>query len=258
MEAALFAPRMNRAAAVRSAREKAICTTTSGWRGMNFQRRRTTSSPACCFRSPTKLPRESFRAGPNANASVPSKQNPNVAARIEGFGPLSHTTSSGINFSNEPTKRSDDHSPRTSPPTPPRRASTKPSVRSWRTMRERLPPSARRMAISFRRAVPRANSMFAKFRHATNNTTMAMPSKSGTICVASLSFAGPVSTDVRETGVVTNVWFFCSTGNALFKFAAKPLSEGATVGGGTPGFNRPTIISCCPARSPNTVFFSES
>ena len=37
--AALPAPRMNRAAAVRSASEKAICTTTSGLRGRNFQRR---------------------------------------------------------------------------------------------------------------------------------------------------------------------------------------------------------------------------
>ena len=40
--------------------------------------------------------REIFSAGPSAKASVPNKQNPNVAARIAGFGPLNQTISSGI------------------------------------------------------------------------------------------------------------------------------------------------------------------
>ena len=63
---------MKSAAAVTSASEKAICTTTSGLRGRNFQRGRLTSSPACCFKSPMTAARESFSAGPSAKQSVPS------------------------------------------------------------------------------------------------------------------------------------------------------------------------------------------
>ena len=146
--------------------------------------------PAACASHPPRralsgrLPaalRETFKAGPSANMSVPSKQNPNVAANIAGLGPLNHTISSGISLRIEPTSRSDDHSPRISPPTPPSTASAKPSVRSWRTIRQRLPPSARRIAISLRRAVPRASSMLARLRHATKSTTTAIPSSNGAI-----------------------------------------------------------------------------
>ena len=58
---------------------------------------------------------------------------------------------------------------------PPKSESTKPSVRSCLTIRPRLPPSARRIAISFRRAVPRASNMLARFKQATSKTTPAMP-----------------------------------------------------------------------------------
>jgi hypothetical protein len=169
---------MNKAAAVRSASEKAICATTSGLRGKNFQER-TTSSPACAFRSVTTAVREIFKAGPSANMSVPSKQNPNVAAKVVGFAPPDHTISNGISLRIEATNRPDDHTPRMSPPAPPSSARTRPSLRSWRTMRPRLPPSARRIAISFRRAVPRASSMFARLRQATRSTTTAIPSNNG-------------------------------------------------------------------------------
>src|SRR5437763_15358410 len=94
--AALFAPRMKSAAAVSSASENAICATTSGLRGKKRQRRRTTSSPACSFKSPMTELRESFRAGPSAKQIVPIRQKPNVTARTGKLGPPFQTTSSGI------------------------------------------------------------------------------------------------------------------------------------------------------------------
>ena len=196
---------MNKAAAVISASEKAICTTTSGWRGRNFQCRRTTSSPACSLRSVTSARREIFKAGPSANMSVPSRQNPNVAAKIAGLGPLNHTMSSGISLRMEATSKSDDQSPRTRPPAPPSNARTKPSVRSWRMIRQRLPPRARRIAISLRRAVARASSMLARLRHATSNTTTAIPSSNGAMTSIPLSAPGLLLTELRDTGAVMNV-----------------------------------------------------
>src|SRR5438045_3204625 len=114
-EAALPAPRMNRAAAVSRASEKAICATTSGLRGRNLQRRLTTSSPACSLRSATTALRESLSAGPSANPIVPTTQKAKVAARIAGLGPASQTMSSGDTLPNEAMRTLDDHRPRTHP-----------------------------------------------------------------------------------------------------------------------------------------------
>ena len=59
------------------------------------------------------------------------------------------------------------------PPAPPARESTKPSVRSCRMMRQRPPPSARRMAISFLRATARESSRPATFAHAISRISPA-------------------------------------------------------------------------------------
>ncbi len=72
-------------------------------------------------------------------------------------------------------------------------------------MRERLPPSASRIAISLRRAVPRASNMLARLRHATTNTTMAMPRSSGAILSNPPSPCGLVLVEERETGVAMKV-----------------------------------------------------
>src|SRR5207245_6228236 len=159
-----------------------------------------------------------------ANIRVPSMQNPNVAAKIAGFAPVDHTISKGMNLRIEPISRSDDHNPSTSPPTPPSSASTKPSLRSWRMIRQRLPPSARRIAISFRRAVPRASNMFARLRQATRRTTTAIPSNNGAIDFTPLAAAGFVLTAIRDTGAVMNVWFFCSTGYDFYNLSLNPSS----------------------------------
>ena len=112
---------------------------------------------------------------------------------------------SGISLRIEAIRKSDDQSPRTSPPAPPSTASAKPSLRSCRTMRQRLPPSARRIAISLRRAVPRASSMLARLRHATSNTTTAIPISNGAMTFIPLSAVGLLLIELRDTGAVVNV-----------------------------------------------------
>ena len=154
-----------------------------------------------------------------------------------------------MNLRIEPISRSDDHNPRMSPPKPPSSASTKPSLRSWRTIRHLLPPRARRIAISFRREVPLASNMFARLRQATRSTTTAIPSNNGAIGFTPLAAAGFVLTAIRDTGAVMNVWFFCSTGYAFSKLAASPSSAGLAGAAVTPGFSRPMMRNCVPLRS---------
>ena len=196
---------MKSVAAVSSASENAICATTSGLRGKKRQRRRTTSSPACSFKSPMTELRESFRAGPSAKQIVPIRQKPNVTARTGKLGPPFQTTSSGIRTLIERASRPEHQMPSINPPTPPSKASSNPSVSNCRTIRHRLPPSARRSAISFRRAVPRASNILARLRHATNRTMAAIPISNGAIAATSLSSGGSSLIEKRETGRVVNV-----------------------------------------------------
>ena len=67
------------------------------------------------------------------------------------------------------------HMPMTSPPTPPASERSSPSTSSCSTIRPRPAPSARRVAISLRRVVPRASCMLATFRLATSSSTAAIP-----------------------------------------------------------------------------------
>ena len=169
---------MKSAAAVISASEKAIWTTTSGLRGRNRQRRRTASSPACSFRSPItatarKLQRRPEREGERAEqaeakASRRERQGsdrssrPCRSAQPVRARPRADRTTKGRGAN------------RTAPPSS---ARTNLRTSSCLTMRQRLPPRASRIAISFRRAVPRASSMFARLRQATSRTTAAMPAE---------------------------------------------------------------------------------
>ena len=203
---------MKSAAAVRSASENAICTTTSGLRGKNFQRRTTVSSPACSFRSPITAAFDNFSAGPSAKASVPKRQKANVAASTGTLSPVDQTMSIGSALPNDATRKSDDHSPSTIPKMPPLSARTKPSLSNCLTIRARLAPSASRIAISFRRAVPRARSMLARFRQATSNTTPDIPKRSGASRLILVPLVGLVLRLKRESCSTMKVWSFCSTG----------------------------------------------
>ena len=116
-------------------------------------------------------------------------------------------------------------------------------------MRARLPPSARRIAISFRRDVPRASSMFARFKQATSKTTPAMPVRSAPMATIGPVSPGLVLVSNARSGAVMNVWFFCSTGKAASRLAARPLSAGSAAAAESPGFSRPTTINFSRRRS---------
>ena len=91
------------------------------------------------------------------------------ARRMFRSGRASSAIGSGMIGASEPSSSPIVHQPRSKPPAAPASASTRLSVSSWRTMRPRPPPSATRIATR-RRAVPRASSMFAMFRHAMRST----------------------------------------------------------------------------------------
>ena len=80
-----------------------------------------------------------------------------------------------------------------------------------------------------------------------------MPSSIGAMVAMLPSPDGEVLTEKREIGVVVKVWSFCSTGNAFSRFAARPSSAGLAAAAVSPGFRRPTTISCCPARDLATL-----
>ena len=107
------------------------------------------------------------------------------------------------------------HDASSMPPAAPASARINPSVSSWRTMRARPPPTASRIAISFRRAEPRASSMLAMFRHAISSTT------ADTAISIAPPTAGPVSEDGevlvprRGNGFTVRSWSLFSAGYAL-------------------------------------------
>ena len=72
-------------------------------------------------------------------------------------------------------------------------------------MRPRLPPSARRIAISLRRAVPRASSMFARFKQATSRTTAAMAASKAPIVGTGSFSTGSVLVANLLSGAVMSV-----------------------------------------------------
>ena len=179
---ALSAPRKKNPALKRSMSESAICAMTEICRGAKNRLKRPTpaGSPGCCFRSLTRSVFVAVSAGPRLKRTVAMRQNKKVMHRTNAFG-CKFTMSEKLTEP-EASKRPSEWSRRSlhqrlmmRPSAPPRIARSNPSKSNWRTIRQRDAPSARRNAISFARVVPRASSMFARFRLATNKTTAAMP-----------------------------------------------------------------------------------
>ena len=61
------------------------------------------------------------------------------------------------------------------------------------------------MAISFRRAAPRASNMFARLRQATSRTTLAIPKSSGASLLILLPLVGLVLSEKRESCATVKV-----------------------------------------------------
>ena len=87
---------------------------------------------------------------------------------------------------------------RASPTAPPAIASSDPSHNNCRTIRQRDAPIAIRIAISLERDVPRASSMFARFRLAMSRTAPAIPMSKVAINAIGPSSSGPVLRLKRE------------------------------------------------------------
>jgi hypothetical protein len=115
------------------------------------------------------------------------------------------------------------------------------SVSSWRTSRPRVAPSASRTVISLRRPDAFANSKFATFAHAINNTHDTAPNsshKSGRV--------SPVICSCIAT-IVTPQFFF-HTGYKDASRVRIELSSACAAAMFVPGFNRAITCSQCPPR----------
>ena len=158
-------------------------------------------SPACCFRSLTRSAFDALSAGPRLNNIVAKRQKRNVTARTEASGFIFNTIEKFIEVKSvlsEWRSRPLLHRLKKRPNAPPTMARRRPSHKSCRMMRQRLAPRARRKAISLARAVPRARSMFARFKLAMSNTAAAMPMRRAPITVTGPSSEGVVLMLKRE------------------------------------------------------------
>ena len=138
-------------------------------------------------RAPVVDPRPpSFKASVNSGLALASAGiNPNtIPLPIATEAVTSNTLQSSVtSFSRgivrAPTRfrRSRPHRDNNTPAVPPARASATLSVNIWRNSRDGLAPTATRIASSRSRALARANSMVARFAHATSKTSATAPSK---------------------------------------------------------------------------------
>ncbi len=171
---------------------------TSGGR-LSRERSAVPAAPGA-FRSVTTSVRDSFSAGPRPNASVLATAKAMVAASTftSGFG--SNSSASGSSGVSVETIRVMAQNEKTNPTKAPASASVRLSVSSCLTMRAGRPPSARRTAISRRRAAPRASIMLAMFRHAISSTIADMPISSAAATRARLGLRLRARRDARQRG----------------------------------------------------------
>ena len=114
--------------------------------------------------------RVAFSAGSSAQNSVLRSTSPIAESRIGTSGARCSSIGSGIG-SAMPFITCMNATLSASPQTVPINASQKPSTRNCCSRRDRVPPIARRIAISRRRVVPRAMSSPATFAQAMSNTS---------------------------------------------------------------------------------------
>ncbi len=106
------------------------------------------------------------------------------------------------------------------------------------------------MAISLRRAAPRASIMFATFRDAMSKTTAAMHSNRIAGTAKPVSEAGLVEITSRERGRTNSVWSLFSTGQAFCIAAATPASCASAAVRVMPGRSRAMAIKAWLSREP--------
>ncbi len=131
------------------------------------------------FSDEFKSVREAANAGNNPNRTPVRSETASVNPSSRQSRPMPEPSSpmrgspAGLTASSARTPAK----PNASPSTPPAIASIMLSVKSWRTIRVRLAPSAARMANSRLRPVARTSSRLATLAHAINSTNATAPSR---------------------------------------------------------------------------------
>ncbi len=170
--------RTKRPAPPRSSSDSATCPTTSAFRSRIGPP--DTTLPACSFSVDARAGRVAWNAGkrPNTAAATIATANVKTTTRVSGDG-LTATATSG---STKNPRRSDvPQAEMSRAPTAPTVPSSTLSITNCWTTRTRLPPRARRIAISRWRAMPRATSKPATFAQVMSSTpaTIAMSVHNG-------------------------------------------------------------------------------
>ena len=111
-------------------------------------------------------------------------------------------------------------------------------------MRPRLPPSARRIAISLRRAVPRASSMFARFKQATSRTTAAMPEQHRCVDRVVFDRGGAGGEPVQRRRHERLIFLF--TGKCSLEICRETFQRWPAASAVTPGLRRPMTMRSLP------------
>ena len=180
--------RMKRPVPTSNTRDTATCTTTSDRAPTERERRPTDRAPP--WNSGARSTRLARSAGPRPNRiAVPTETAIVKASTRASIGPSSTMVDPLTCLSATSRPRPQKASAVPSTAASPDR--TRLSARSWRTMRARLAPRARRTAISDRRAAPRASSSVATFAQAASSTRPTSPirMRSDSRCRRRLSFS---------------------------------------------------------------------
>lgn len=168
-------------------------------------------SPAWSLSDDSKSGRDNRSAGQSPKAIVASEQKIIVPKSTVVSGVRSSARKIGNTVAIDDTSNCAAHVAVNNPSAPPASDSIKPCTSSWRTILDRVPPMARRIAISFCRADPNANIMFARFMHDVSSTVAASPCRipiGSQTCV----FCGRVLMSRRSIVPTTRSWFLLSSG----------------------------------------------
>ena len=203
---AASAPRKKRPALKSSMRESAICAMTEMWRGAKkrLQTPRASGFADLLFEIVHEIRPGRFQSRPQTEERVwreakekGDREHGRVRPEIEDEGEIQRAEERAKERSEQVV--APDAQEQTGDSAADQRRS-KPSHSNCRTMRQREAPSARRSAISLFRAVPRASSMFARFKLAMSNTAPAIAMSSVPMSVTGPSSSGEVLILKRDGG----------------------------------------------------------
>ena len=181
---------------------------------------------------------------PNSTAVIADRTAVNASTR----GSMRASTM-GVSRAGSHSMKSFPHQARMAPPIPPSMARRRVSVSNCRITRQRLAPSVRRTATSWRRADARTSRRVARLTHPISRMAATTANTADRICCASMRGpSGPCAPGrTRSCGSSLRVGFGVSGGRAaqLSRTVSANVvcSSASACSRVTPGFNRPIIWS---------------